>query len=341
VLGKNKWDEAVQYSFQLTSNLTAIFSPSKHRVDSKGGYRQPSAVKRLSILLATLVLAQPLSSQAPVSSFLWQLADQTLATPAALAPGATGMFWNPAGIAHLSTTAVGVQVVRAPNIIGIDGLVAGISQRLTTTLWVGLSVGRLDMRDIIRTTSSPVSELGSIPIYDQMAAIAVAASAGPVSLGFTVRGHDSRFDIQSDNGLTTDVGIVVTPSSRLTLAASTHLQSFELKRDDGTRYLGAAEYDVGGFTLGTDSIAVSLAYGFSSGSRGLLDHTFGLELLVSSVVKISALSVLEDGASETAWRPTTEISLVLGKYIIGVARSEGIGGIGPSYRINFDLILKP
>jgi hypothetical protein len=296
-------------------------------------------VKRLSILFTILPLASPLNGQAPVSSFLWQLADQTLAAPAALAPGATGMFWNPAGIARLPHTLAGVQVVRAPDIIGIDGLVAGISRRLSPHISVGVSIGRLDMRDIARTTSSPISELGDIPIYDQMAALAVAASAGPVSLGFTLRGHNSRFDIESANGLTTDVGAIVRVSSRLNLAVATHLQSFELNRSEATSYLAAAQYDIGGFSLGTDSIAISLAYGMSSAPGGLLDHTLAVDLLVSEVVKISAVAVREDGSTESAWRPTTEVSLILGKYTIGVGRSEGINGIGPSYRINFDLVL--
>lgn len=297
-------------------------------------------MKRLSIFLGVLALGSPLSAQAPASSFLWKLADQTLATPQALTPGATGMFWNPAGIMHLPTVAAGVQMVRAPAIIGIDGFVAGVSTRLSSHLAVGLSVGRLDMRDIVRTTSSPISVLGSIPIYDQMAALTVAGTAGPIALGFTLRGHDSRFDIQSDNGLTTDIGVVISVSTDLTLAAATHLQPFELSQDEATSYLGAIRYDVGRFSFGTDSVAVALSYGFSARTRGLVDHMLGLDLLISSVARVSGGAVREEGSTETAWRPTVEVALILGKYTIGVARSEGLNGIGPSYRINFDTALR-
>ena len=94
-------------------------------------------------------------------------------------------------------------------------------------------------------------------------------------------------------------------SARLTVAAATHLHSFELGRDGAARYLAAVRYEVGGFSLGTDSVDVSLTYGFSSAASGLLDQTFGLELLVSKVVKISGIAIREDGSAETAWRPTT------------------------------------
>lgn len=326
--------------FTLVSKLTVLNSPSKRWLDSRAGHRQPSAVKRLSIFLGFAALATPLSGQAPVSSFLWKLADQTLGAPLALASGATGMFWNPASIAHLPTVAAGVQVVRAPAIIGIDGLVAGATTRLTPHLAFGLSIGRLDMRNIVRTTSSPISVLGSIPIYDQMAALTVAGTAGPVALGFTLRGHDSRFDIESENGLTADIGIIVSGSTRLKLAAATHLQSFKLGQDEATSYLAAISYDVGGFSLGTDSVAVSVAYGFAARARSLVDHTIALDLLVSKVARVSGSAVREEGFTGTAWRPTVEVTLILGKYTIGVARSEGLNGIGPSYRINFDIILR-
>lgn len=274
-----------------------------------------------------------------MSSFLWRLADQTLAEPAALSSGTTAMFWNPAAIARLPGMTAGVQVVRAPDIVGIDGVLAGVTRQVTSSLSLGLSFGRFDIRDIVRTTSSPIGELGSIPIYDQMAALAVGYSAGPLSVGATLRGHDSRFDIESETGITTDIGAILSVTTRLTLGASTHLQPADFDRGEMTQYLGAAKYDVGGFAFGTDSIAVSVGYGIVSSARGMVDHTIGLDLLVSNVVRISGTGVREDGSIEASWRPTIEVALVLGKYAIGVARSEGLNGLGPSYRVDFDMVL--
>ena len=90
----------------------------------------------------------------------------SLTVPPALQTGAAGIAWNPAGTVSRGRILGGVEVIHTSSELGMSGLIGGLATSLRSRLTLGLALGRLDVRDLVRTTTNP-SAAGSIPVFTQ------------------------------------------------------------------------------------------------------------------------------------------------------------------------------
>ncbi len=296
-------------------------------------------VHRLRALRETLVLfglAGTATAQAPASADMWRLSAATLPGPAALEGGASGAFWNPAAAWGASRIRVGAQLLQTPDVLGVTGLVAGATFRWTDAAAGQLLVGRTQVGDLVRTTTSPTSELGSIPVYEQMVGVGAALRRGVLTGGALLRAHNARFDADRDNGVTLDLGFKIA-LPRLSLAAATHFFPLDVASRDLTDYYAAAEAQPASPSVWGTPGRLFLRYGVSARRDSGVEHGGGVGLELDQRFRLDAAVVRESGYADASWRPAVGVQLRLGRYAITAARSSGLGGIGASYRIGLDV----
>ncbi|HXV86290.1 MAG TPA: hypothetical protein VD793_06310 [Gemmatimonadales bacterium] len=274
------------------------------------------------------------AAQAPSSAELWRLAAATLAGPAGLETGVTAAFWNPAAPDLLPRLAAGVEITQTPDVVGVVGLIAAVQYRLHPALALTVQAARADIDDIVRTTTSATSDLGTVPIYEQAAGVGVIARAGRAQAGVLLRGHDARFDAERESGLTLDAGFRMTPLERLTLAAATHFFPADLTTRDLTDYFAGADWRLLRHQLLGHGGGVMVRYGVAHRERTGLEHTLGWRLAWDGGLSADVALGRERGEVEAAWRPAVGLGLRVGRYLIRAGRGSGINGVGASYRIS-------
>lgn len=295
---------------------------------------------RACVALAGLVLT-PVATEGQVPGWadLWRVAASTVAGPLALERGPTGMLWNPAAVGDLPGLAVGVDVLQTPDVLGIGGVVAAITQGIGSRVGIGAMVGRLAVQDLVRTTTSPTSRAGTIPVYTQFAALITGAALGPARVGAVVRAHDSRFDTAQEDGITADIGVRVSPIRSLTLAAATHFADPPFRRGAGTAYYGAAEFAITTTTIWGSRFLVIGQYGIAHEERAGLEHRFTAGLALDDRLRVDWGWAREQGYGDASWRPTIALWFRAGRYRVAVARSDGLNGLGASFRLGLNAAL--
>jgi hypothetical protein len=275
--------------------------------------------------------------QAPQIADLWRVPTATLAVPPALEGGPTGRFWNPAA-GDDGKLAVGIRVAQTSDIVGLSGLLAGVSYSNGGIARIGLEFGRVEVRDLVRTTSSPNSQLGTIPVYEQLLGVSAQLARGPVQFGASLRLHDSRFDAIAEQGITLDMGVQVFPTSTLRLAAATHFLPLDLDDRMATDYYAGAEYVAASHLPLAGTHASLLArYGATYRASGDLEHGFGVGLTVNDRFGLDAALMGESAYGIRSWRSALGIDLQVGRYTIGIGRSAGLNDLGATYRVGLDV----
>ncbi len=295
--------------------------------------------RRFLLFIGLVVFAAPRGSahaQVPASAEMWRLSAVSLAGPAALETGATAAFWNPAATASAFRLQAGAQVLQTPDEVGVSGLLGGVTYRALGTLSLGILLGRVEAVDLVRTSTSPTSDLGAIPVYEQLVGISAGLRRGPLALGAIARGHNSLFDSERDNGVTVDVGMRFA-LRRLTLAGATHFFPLDLVSRDWTDYYGGAAYWLASPTLWGTPGRLILRYGVSARQKSGVEHGGGAGLELAERLRLDLRLVREQGYTEATWRPTVGVQFRVGRYSIAAARASGMGGLGASYRIGLDV----
>jgi hypothetical protein len=267
---------------------------------------------------------------------MWRLSTVSLTGPAALETGAAAAFWNPAATASAYRLQAGAQVLQTPDEVGVSGLLGGVTYRASGSVSAGLILGRIDARDLVRTSTSPTSDLGAIPYYEELIGISAALRAGPLSLGAITRGHTARVDRERDNGVTVDAGMRLA-LRRLTLAGATHFFPLNLTSRERTDYYGGAAYWLASPTIWGTRGRLIVRYGLSGRQQSGVEHGGGAGLELAERFRFDLSLVREQGYTEAAWRPTVGVQFQVGRYSIAAARASGVGGLGASYRIGLDV----
>ena len=294
-----------------------------------------------------MLLALPLAvrAQAPASADLWRLSAASLTGPAALEQGPTAAFWNPAAAWNGARAAAGAQVLETPDVLGVGALILGVGYRVNADLAAQLLVARTGVSDLIRTTTSPSSDLGDIPVYEQMAGVGLALHRGIAAGGAMLRFHNARFDAERDNGVTLDLGARASlgPCS---LAAATHFFPVDLANRDVTDFYAGGECRPFSPRLWGARGRVLLRYGVSA-RRGAdtpgsvrsttLEHTLGAGLELDRRFRLDAVMAREQGYAEADWRLVLGVWFNVGRYAVSAARASGLGGLGATYRIGLDV----
>ncbi len=317
--------------------------PSKRWLDTPEGTRQPTAVKALWLsLCAGAALAAPLHGQAPDLADLWRVAASTLGRPAAVQEGPTGVFWNPSATVGRARLAAGAEVLQTADVVSLSAILAGVTFRVSRRFSVGVLAGRVSVDELIRTTTSPTSELGEILVYEQFAGAAVGAVLGPARLGLTVRAHESRFDFRSESGLTVDIGGRIVLMPRLTLAGASRFATPDLAGHQATDYYAAAEYQMRTATLWGSTALVFGRYGFTYRPAGAgLEHTLSGGIALQDRLRVDLGLTREQGFGTASWRPVVELAFRAGRYRVSVARGSGLNAVGGVFRIGVGTDIGP
>ncbi|KPJ91419.1 MAG: hypothetical protein AMS18_08745 [Gemmatimonas sp. SG8_17] len=297
-------------------------------------------MRYLALLVALTLPLTVAWGQAPESASLWRVAAAVLAVPPALEAGPVAVAWNPAGTPSRERLSVAVQVIHTSAELGLSGIVAEVSTAVAAASTVGLVVGRLDVRDLVRTTTTPTAVGGSIPVYTQYAGVAGGTGYGPVYLGALLRLHDERFDLATENGLTFDLGARVQMSRRLVVAAATHFLPIDLRRHTTTDYYVGVEYElVSATSIGVTTAKVTGRYGATYRSAEALEHGVSLGVSLANILRLDAAVTREVGFERSALRTGMAVSLRAGRYLMEVARSSGLNDLGATYRIGIDAVI--
>lgn len=290
-------------------------------------------MRRPFLVALLLVIAPRAAAQVPGWADFWRVANTTLAGPPPLATGPTGMFWNPAAVGDFSGLAAGIAVFQTPDVLGIGGLMAGATQRIGSGGAIGVVLGRLAVDDVIRTTTSPTAQQGEIPVYTQFLSVVAGLALDGVRAGAAVRGHDSRFDSADEDGVTADVGVRVTPTRGLTLAAATHFARPLLREGPGTAYYAGAELAITTTTIWGSRFLVIGQYGLAHEERAGMEHTLTAGLALDDRMRIDWGWAREQGYGDASWRSTLALWFRAGRYRIVVARGDGLNGLGATFRL--------
>jgi hypothetical protein len=289
--------------------------------------------RRILLLCGWLGTPLPLAAQASSWADLWRIADGTLVQPGAVADAPAGAFWNPAALGGARRAGVALEAFQTPEVVNVQGVLVGASIGIGSQLGLGLLAGRMSVGDLIRTTSSPVSVEGAIPVYSQFLGAAAAAGAGPFWGGASLLVHDARLDQIDDQGVTVDLGVRFTPVAGLVLGGATHLGSALVTGGPATEYLLGAEY--GGAippVLGLDSRLLG-RYGLTIRESAASEHLGSVGLLLARRLLIDAGVIWAGGYGTGAWQPVLGVAFRAGSYRVGIARGQGSGGTGGSFRV--------
>jgi len=283
------------------------------------------------------LVAETALAQAPESAGLWRVAAASLSVPPALERNSAGLSWNPAADLHRGRLNAGIELIHTSSTLGMDGIVAGASAYLGARTAIGAVVGRIDVRDLVRTTTTPTAIGGSIPVYTQYAGLSGQVGNDWVRVGAIVRVHDEKFDFVSERGLTFDLGACLHPTDRLILAGATHFLPIDLSRQNTTDYYFGLEYELApDWAIGSISTAVVGRYGATLRSGESLEHAVGVGVRLAGHIQIDAAIAREVGYETHSLRPGLAIALLLGRYSVGLARSNGLNDLGATYRIGVD-----
>ena len=298
-------------------------------------------MQRLAVFLATTAFSglAPVQAQAPASVDLWRVTGTTLTLPPPLATGATAIFWNPA--ARNAHSLAGLEVVQTSDILGLSGLLLGAIRQFGSRFGGGLILGRMKVRDLVRTTTSPNSVAGDIPVHDQLLGVRAAYRADRFSVGTLLRIHDSRFDVVSEGGVTLDLGFTLQPVDGLRVAGATHFLPVDLSSQPTTDYYLAVEYEPLSHEAQSGLRTRLLArYGLAHHAQGSTDHMASAGLRVNEQFGLDLALTREAARGHVAWRPAVSLSLQVGRYTITAARGSGVNEVGGTFRVGLDVVFK-
>ena len=241
--------------------------------------------------------------QAPGSANLWRVSTASLTRPAALQMGSGGTTWNPAAELEESRLSASAQVVQTSDVVGLSSFLIGVSRSFGESLRLSVSGGRVDVRDLVRTTSSPAS-MGTIPVYEQYLGVGGQYEVFGLTLGSVVRLHDERFNLERNHGLTVDFGARFHATNRLVVAAASHFLPIDLSGRETTDYFAGAEYlALDSLSIGSITAQLLARYGLTYRAAEEFEHMVGGGLDIGEFFSLDASVAREVGYQSGGWRP--------------------------------------
>jgi hypothetical protein len=269
---------------------------------------------------------------------LWRVAGQTLAVPPALAEGTAGALWNPAQ-ADSTRFAVGVDGVQGATAVGATGVVAAARARIARLGSVSVLFGRMQIGDLVRTSTSPIPDPGTIVYHTQLVGLTWTRAFGPATLGVTGARHSTNLDDRREGRWTVDVGASLSLGSRVRVAGATHFFS-RLDAADPAQdvYLGVEVRAWQGVPWdGAPPMGVYGRYGTAVAHGFTADQHIGVGVALGRVVAVDLLATYEGGYAAGGWQPVAAVGFTVARYRVTVAANPGAAGLGPAFRVGLDV----
>lgn len=229
-------------------------------------------------------------------------------------------------------------MVHTSSVLGIRGFSGGLTTSVGRRTRLSLAVGRLDVRDLVRTTTSPGSAAGTIPVYTQYVGVGGEWGWHTLAAGALLRVNNEQFDVIRETGVTLDLGASWSVTPRLRIAAATHFLPIDLSTQETTDYYAGAEYEViRDATVGGIPTSVAARYGLTYRSYEALEHCVSAGVLLGNYVGLDAALTREAAYGEHEWRPALALFLRVGRYEVAFARSSGLNDLGATYRVGLSV----
>ncbi|MBC8086875.1 MAG: hypothetical protein H7Z40_06390 [Phycisphaerae bacterium] len=271
---------------------------------------------------------------------MWQFPLGAVLEPAALASEAGTGLWNPASVSMAadSRLRVGVAWLSSSVSQGVESFLLGASWRRPSGYTIGVSVARAAVSGLVRTESDPTS-VGTIDYSSSLISATVARQVLPrLTVGLSARYRDGRNDLRKGSAIAGDLGLRMDSltSRHIRIGLSSFLWRPGRERDDLPIFLAAADARLFARKEMPD---IRLGYSRGATSGGAREHGPFMSAQTGPLEVRGALVITRAYGSRDL-RARSGLALHLRRYIVGIGREEGIGGLGPLYQFTLSSLVK-
>ncbi|BAH38758.1 hypothetical protein GAU_1716 [Gemmatimonas aurantiaca T-27] len=290
--------------------------------------------------LAAFGWASGLGAQAVPARDLWEFPLGAMYEPPALASEPGAGLWNPATIALRSGERFrfGVASLAAGSAQGVDGQLLSAAMRRSSGTTFGLSVARAGISGLVRTDTDPLA-VGNIPYATWLVSVSGARELVPhLTVGAAVRWRHGRADQVTGDALAADFGAVLhdLPWRNARVALSSFLWRPGREIEDRPALLTAADFRLAG-TMVEREVRAGVAY--ANVNRGAQE----VGPFVSARrdrVEARVAHLRTEVAGQSVDRLRFGLALYYARFSVGVAREEGVSGLGAVYQFTLSSIIK-
>lgn len=289
--------------------------------------------------LAVLLGTRGLGAQSVPARDLWEFPLGAVLEPAALAMEPGSGLWNPAalrvpagarwnlGVASLTTSAEQA----------VDGQMVMMGYRRESGVTWGLSVARATVPGILRTDTDPQS-LGEVPYNSLLASVTASRELLPhLTAGMALRYREGRADRSVNHAVAADLGVVLhdLPFRDARLSVASFLWRPGQEIIDRPAVVAAADLRLMGTALRETRVGIS----YNGVHRGAREYGPFVAWRIARVdLRGAWLRTTSAGGAVTRLR--SGIALHYTRFVVGVAREEGVSGLGPLYQFTLSSLLK-
>jgi hypothetical protein len=290
--------------------------------------------------LAAFGWATRLGAQPVPARDLWEFPLGALFEPPALASEPGAGLWNPATIAvpNGERMRIGVASLASGNAQGVDGQLLAAAWRRASGATIGVSLARAGVGGLVRTDSDPQS-VGTIAYNTTLLSLTASRELVPhLTAGAAIRWRNGQSDQLSRNAVAADFGAVLhdLPWRDARVALSSFLWRPGREIEDRPSVMGAADLRLLGVSRTRE---VRLGYSESAVNRGARERGPFLSGRFERIEGRAGVMRTSAGAASIT-RMRTGLALYYARYVVGVAREEGLAGLGPVYQFTLSSLIK-
>lgn len=283
--------------------------------------------------LAASCWTSGLTAQPVPARDLWEFPLGALLEPAALASEPGAGFWNPAAMAVPAADRwrFGMAALSSASAQSIDAQFVSATRRGSGTGTVGVTIARAAVAGIVRTDADPQA-IGDVPYGSTLVSVGAARDLLPhVRAGIAARWRHGRSDADRRRAVAADMGLIVhgIPWRDARVALSSFLWRPGREVEDRAVVVAATDLRLARGSLG------ELRFGgsYSAMRDGPVERG---PIATGRIGPFEAhgawLRTVRSGQSASRLR--TGVAMRYARYVVGVAREEGIAGLGPLYQFS-------
>lgn len=267
---------------------------------------------------------------------LLQFPVAALDRPAALGSELADGLGNPASLAILSSAKLrlGAAALQTPDAQAVTAQLLAAAHSLSERIVVGISAARWSVDDIASTSTSPDASDADVSYSTAMLSLTAARrNTRNVSVGLSLRARTGTVAGMRRTAVAVDGGVVIDSLWRhARLAASSFLWRPAQTEDERTTIHVAGDLRLWG-TSELREARAGLAADFTEPDERL-EFLYGSARSGPFTGRVGLARTVrwESGP----WRTRLGVGVHYDKYIVGVAREEGVENIGPVYQFTIN-----